>query len=282
MKENIQLGIFDNEPGTNFYQYRQGIEKIKEEMLKFGLSPNQTKVYLYLGKYGPRSAPEVSKALELPRTETYYIINTLQNQGLITAEFSFPTKYTAVSLQNAIMTLVNNEKEKIEILAKQEKELTEIWNSIPSYMMETCETKSERLQMLQGTQIICKLREMIKHAIYDLQIYGTEKDLSRFYHADLFDMLENSLLDIRLIVSPAQRQPEFLDGFDKKRLRVVPNGKYDDQCFIVKDHDEIVFFLKNANHPSHKVFAMWTDSKSMVGSLSSLFDYSWQESESVY
>src|SRR2546423_10865026 len=76
--EDSPLGIFSSEPGTALYEQKNQLDRIKAELLKFGLSSNQAKVYIFLGKYGANTAPDVSKSLEIPRTETYHILNTLQ------------------------------------------------------------------------------------------------------------------------------------------------------------------------------------------------------------
>ena len=37
--EDVPLGIFSSEPGTAFYEQRSQLDKVKNELLKFGLSP---------------------------------------------------------------------------------------------------------------------------------------------------------------------------------------------------------------------------------------------------
>ena len=265
------------------YQYRVKMEQVKSELSKFGLSQNQAKVFIYLGKYGPKSAPEVSKALELPRTETYFIINTLQNRGIVTAEFSTPVRYSTLSIGKAVLTLVKSEQEKVRMLARQERELTELWNDIPAFAVETSDTKKEKMQMLQGTpQINNKVKEMIKQTREELCLFCTEKDLSRMYYADFVDLLSNTVADFKIIVSPAERMPEIARQIDRKRIRLMPGLKCEDQCFLVRDSDEVLYFLRNANHPSHNVFAMWMDSRPLVLSMRMLFDLCWEKSENIY
>ena len=278
--EKMQINVFDAEPGSNLYSHKLNLQKITEELLKFGLSTNQAKIYIYLGKYGPKTAAEVYKSLELPRSETYFILNTLQNRGIIESELSSPTKYSALALDKALSTLVNAEKEKLDILAQQKKELTELWDVIPSYVVETNETKAEKLQMVQGSALIHnKIKSMIDDAKEEALIFCSEKDLSRFYHADILDSLSNSLLDVRIILSPAQRIPNFLGEIDKKIIRVMPTSTTDNQCFVIMDRKEVLFFLRNATHSSHNLFALWADSRSLIDSMHSLFDYRWDNSE---
>src|SRR5579872_328111 len=276
-----QIEVFAAGKDSNLYEYKMKLEKIKNELVKFGLTQNQSKVYVYLGKYGSKTAPEVVKSLGMPRTETYFILNTLQNKGIVAVEFSSPTRYTALPIEQAISTLINTEKENLDILARQEKEVSELWKEVPTFAVETTEIKQDRLQTMEGTgQIYSKLKEMIRTAREQIIIFGSEKDISRFYHAEIIEMAFNSLIDTRIIISPALRMPDFLNEFDNKKIRVIPDEQNNNQCFVIKDSDEIVLFLRNATHPSHNVFAMWSNSKSLNEPLRKLFEYSWESSQS--
>lgn len=277
------LVIFDSAPGMHMYEHKMHLDRIKNELLKFGLSQNQAKVYIYLGKFGSKTAPEVFKALDLPRTETYHILNTLQNRGIVTADLSSPVRYSSLPLEQAILALINAEKEKINVLSEQTKELSDLWDQVPAFAIETSDNISEKLQMVQGQpQIFTKISNMINSANEGVLIFGSQKDLSRFYHSDILDTLSNSILDVRMIVSPAKTMPTFAEKMDKKRIRLMPETKQDNQCFVIKDHDEILIFLRNATHPSNDIFAIWSDSKALIDFTHRLFDYSWNDSEVCY
>lgn len=284
MQEQQEItSAFLSEPDSKLYQYKVKMEQVKSELLKFGLSQNQAKVFIYLGKYGPKSAPEVSKALDLPRTETYFIINTLQNRGIVTAEISTPVKYSTLPIGQAILTLVKSEEEKVKILAMQERELTELWNDIPAFMVETSETKKEKMQMLQGTpQINSRIKDMISKTREEICLFCSEKDFARLYYADFIEMLSNHMADVKIIVSPSHRRPENAKQIDKKKIRLLPDTRNANMCFLVRDSDEILFFLRNANHPSHNIFAMWMDSPPLISSMQMLFDLCWEKSEKIY
>lgn len=279
----FQVGVFAAGKDSSLYEYKAKLEKIRDSIVKFGLTQNQAKVYIYLGKYGPKTAPEVVKSLGMPRTETYFILNTLQNKGIVTSEFSSPTRYVAQPIDKAISTLINTEKENLNILAKQEKSITELWQEVPTFAVETTEIKQDRLQTMEGTgQIHSKIKEMIRTAREQIIIFGSEKDISRFYHSEIIEMAFNSLADTRVIISPSLQIPEFLNEYDKKRIRISPSDENNNQCFVIKDNDEIMLFLRNATHPSHRVFAMWSNSKSLNEPLKRLFEYSWESSQHCY
>ena len=279
----FQVGVFAAGKDSSLDEYKAMLEKIRDSFVKFGLTQNQAKVYIYLGKYGPKTAPEVVKSLGMPRTETYFILNTLQNKGIVTSEFSSPTRYVAQPIDKAISTLINTEKENLNILAKQEKSITELWQEVPTFAVETTEIKQDRLQTMEGTgQIHSKIKEMIRTAREQIIIFGSEKDISRFYHSEIIEMAFNSLADTRVIISPSLQIPEFLNEYDKKRIRISPSDENNNQCFVIKDNDEIMLFLRNATHPSHRVFAMWSNSKSLNEPLKRLFEYSWESSQHCY
>lgn len=279
----FQIGVFSAGEDSNLFEYKVKLERVRNELVKFGITQNQAKVFIYLGKYGAKTAPEVVKSLGMPRTETYFILNTLQNKGIVTTEFSSPTKYTALPIEQAIYTLINTEKENLNMLARQEKSITELWKEVPTFAVETTEIKQDKLQTMEGTgQIYAKIKEMIRTAREQIIVFGSEKDISRFYHSEIIELMFNSLAEVRLIISPALKIPDFLNEHDKNKIRIIPDEENNNQCFVIKDSDEIVLFLRNATHPSHNVFAMWSNSKSLNEPLRRLFEYSWESSQSCY
>ncbi|MDE1762828.1 MAG: TrmB family transcriptional regulator [Thaumarchaeota archaeon] len=283
MQDQEITSVFLSDSESKLYPYKAKMEQVKGELLKFGLSQNQAKVFIYLGKYGPKSAPETSKALDIPRTETYFIINTLQNKGIVTAEFSTPVRYSTLPIGDAIVTLVKSEQEKVKILAMQEQELTELWNGIPAFIVETSETRKEKMQMLQGTpQINSKIKNMIGQTREEIFLFCTEKDFARFYYADFLELLSSSAADFKVIISPTQRMPEHAKQIDRNKIRIMPGNRWGNLCFLIRDSDEVLFFLRNSDHPSHNVFAMWADSPSLIASMHMLFELCWTNSENVY
>lgn len=271
--------VFDSEPNSQMHEYKLELEKICNELLKFGLTRNQAKVFIYLGKYGSKTSPEVCKALKLPRTETYNVLNDLLNLGIISSEFHHPTKYSALPMDKAILTMVNDAQENVNKLAKKELEVAQLWNKVPSFDSSLTDGKLEKFQMLQGIpRINNKLKEMIKDAKNEIKIICTEKDLSRFYYSDFLDMLGNLPIDVKLIISPTQKIPRFIQTLDRSKIRLMPTNDADNQCFIVKDSDEVLVFLRNADQTSRNAFAFWTDTNSLISSMKKLFNYSWQNS----
>ena len=276
------ISLFDEDSDTALFKHKITLDKIKKELINFGLTSNQSKVFIYLGKYGSKSASEISKALQTPRTETYHLVNSLQNMGLVTAELTHPTKYTAMDMKQAIETLVKQEQSRINSLANKEESLSEMWNEIPYFAVETDESKSEKMQLLHGTSsILNKIQEMIKSCNDEFKIFGSMSDVNRFYHSDIFDAVEQSAAELKLIISPIDKSPEFLSEIDSKKIHILPSDS-NNKCFIVNDKKEVLIFMRNANHPTRQTFAWWSDSETLVDLMSSMFELSWEQGEQLY
>lgn len=281
MNEN-QITLFDNDSDTELYKHKLTLERIKNELINFGLTSNQSKVFIYLGKYGSKTASEISKALQLPRTETYHLVNSLQNLGLVTAELAHPTKYSAMEMKQAIETLVKQEQQRINHLAGKEASLSELWKQIPFFVVETDESKSEKMQLLHGMgPITNKIKEMTDSSIESFKIYGSITDVLRFYHSDVFDWIEESSSDLQMVISPIGKTPEFISELDQKKIRAITSNS-DNKCFMINDAKEVLIFMRNATHPTRQTFAWWSDSETLVDMMTSLFDLSWERGETLY
>ncbi|MGY5143328.1 MAG: TrmB family transcriptional regulator [Candidatus Nitrosopumilus sp. bin_32a] len=282
MNSSNQINLFDNESDTAMYKHKLTLEKIKNELINFGLTKSQAKVFIYLGKYGSKTASEIAKALQLPRTETYHLVNSLQNMGLVVAELSHPTKYTAMDMREAVATLVKQEQDRIDVLANKEESLSEMWKEIPFFAVETDESKSEKMQLLHGTgPITNKIKDMVGTSSEEIKIYGTVSDLLRMYHSDVFDWIETSPSNLKMVVSPLNKTPEFLSEMNSDSIRAMPSNS-ENKCFIVNDKKEVLIFMRNATHPTRQVFAWWSDSETLVDMMSSLFELSWEKGDVLY
>ena len=279
--ETEQTSVFDSTPDAQIYEYKLSVEKIQAELLQYGLTSNQSKVFIYLGKYGAKTAPEVCKSLKLPRTETYHLLSALQNKGIVSATFQHPIQFTALPLTKAIWVLVNSEKERIKSLEKMEQSLSELWENIPTFG-SLREDVDEKFQMLQGgNQIQSKITEMTDNFKDEFLILGSEKDYLKLYHGDFFESFVKSKQKFRLLTACSEKTVYIFDDLDRKNIKKLDKDIQNHLCFIIKDDSELLFFTKNANS-STELFATWTNSKSMVYSMKLLFESLWGNSKNIH
>ncbi len=282
LTENNQTTIFENDPDSRSYEHKQSIDQLQDQFSKFGLTANQCKVYIFLGKYGSKTAPEVCRALKLPRTETYHLLTTLQNKGIASATFQHPIKFSALPLSKAIKSMVNTEKERIKQLEQQEEDLTKLWNTIPNYHNEPDVAKEDKFQMLQGeNQIYGKINDMIINTKNEFQLIGNEKDFLKFYHANFLEPLDKSDLELKILTNSSTRTLYVFDEIDRTNVKKIPANTNGDICFVIKDNEEVLFFMKNSESGRENITAMWTNSNAMIYSKKLLFDLLWSKSKSI-
>jgi len=274
--------IFTEDTDASVYEYRESLEKIQLKLSSFGLTINQCKVYIYLGKYGSRTAPDISKVLKLPRTETYKLLASLQNKGVVSASFQHPIQFSAMPLTDAIQSLINTEKEHIKKLESQKSELSKLWNNIPQFHSEIQETDDDKFQILQGeNQIHSKINDMIANSKKELVIIGNEKDFLKFDQADFLEPLNKSQVELKVLTNSSDRTLYVFDEIDKTNVKKLPTSIDGNLCFVVKDNDEVLFYMKNSGLVKEKVTALWTNSTTMIYSKKLLFSTLWSKSKSI-
>jgi len=269
--ENIEEGMFQTE---------NPIHELNRMLVRYDLTPNQAKVYLFLSKIGVKTASEISKALKIPRTETYHLLSTLQQKGIIFSVFGKPTKFNAVGLEESLEILVNNEKSRINELDAGKDSLIKLWNIIPKYGEDDNESQDNKFQSLQGrNSILVKLEQMIKESKENILVLGTEDDFKRFYFTEFTELLNKTKSELRILTDHTSDTPHIFESILPKKVKKIEDKNREDFCFIIKDDSEVIFFI--SNNKVKDMLAVWTDSKAFVTTLRSLFSLMWKKSHHI-
>ncbi|HYA78079.1 MAG TPA: helix-turn-helix domain-containing protein, partial [Verrucomicrobiae bacterium] len=75
-----------------------------------GLTNSQAKVYLSLAKLGDATAKEISTITQVARQEVYRVLVGLQKLGLVVKVVSVPSKFKAISTDDAFSILMEHRK----------------------------------------------------------------------------------------------------------------------------------------------------------------------------
>jgi len=102
---------------------------LQEKLRDFGLTKNESKIYIFLSKNGPKKAIDISREEAIPRTETYHLLANLEVKGIITPSIQRPTRFSAVMIEDAIESIIENQIKKIEELKILKQDMVDLWNS---------------------------------------------------------------------------------------------------------------------------------------------------------
>lgn len=269
----MQLGTFPVDK-TNY-------EEIRDALLVFGLTPNQSKVFFYLGKIGAKTASDIAKAVNVPRSETYHVLTALQNKGIVEASFQHPIQFTALSIKKAVNILISTETERLNKLKKSGPELEEMWEKIPSVTSTIEEDGEEKFKVLQGgNQVNSKIFDMILNAKGECRILGSEKDFMKFYHANLLDALEEREIDYKLLTPITKKSKDIFENIKQSKIKQLCSSVKENLCFLIKDDDEVLFFIKNEGN-NKEMRAIWTNSETIIYSKALLFNNIWSKTDST-
>ena len=269
---NMQLGTFPVD--------KINYEEIRDALVSFGLTPNQSKVFFYLGKIGAKTASNIAKAVNVPRSETYHLLTALQNKGIVEASFQHPIQFTALPIKKAVNLLINTETERLNKLKKSGPILEEIWGKIPGATATEESEEEEKFKVLQGgNQVNSKIFDMILNAKKECRILGSEKDFLKFYHANFLDALEEHKIDYKLLTPISKKSKYIFEDINKTKVKQLCSSVKENLCFLIKDDDEVLFFIKNEGN-NKEMRAIWTNSETIIYSKALLFNNIWSKTDS--
>lgn len=268
----LQLGMYPVD--------RSDYEEIKEYLTTFGLTPNQIKIFFYLGKIGSKTASDIAKAVTVPRSETYHLLTALQNKGIVEASFEHPIKFSALPIKKAVNVLITTETERLNRLKKSGPHLEKIWEKIPGAKSTIEENEEEKFKVLQGgNQVNSKIFDMILNAKTECRILGSERDFLKFYHANFLDALDERQIDFKLLTPITKKSKYIFEDIDKSKVKKLCSSVKENLCFLIKDDDEVLFFIKNEGN-NKEMRAIWTNSETIIYSKSLLFNNIWTKTDS--
>lgn len=208
--ETVEEGMFQTE---------SPIRELNRMLVRYDLTPNQAKVYLFLSKIGVKTASEISKALKIPRTETYHLLSTLQQKGIIFSVFGKPTKFNSVGMAESLEILLNNEKNRISELESGKNSLIKLWNIIPNYAENDEVSQENKFQSLQGrNSILVKLEQMIKESKENILVLGTEADFKRFYFTEFTELLNKTKSNLKILTDYSKTSPHIFEDTPSKKI----------------------------------------------------------------
>jgi len=116
---------------------------------------------------------------------------------------------------------------------------------------------------------------MISRTEDEFLILGCEKDFMKFYHANFLEIFENNSTNFKFLSSTSEKGWYIFDELDKSKVKRLSSSVKDNLCFLIRDHEEILIFVKNSRIDSKDTTALWTNSESIIYSNILLFNNLW-------
>jgi sugar-specific transcriptional regulator TrmB len=254
---------------------------------EFGLTENQTKVFIATARLGTPTVAEVADASEVRREEVYRLLPELEGMGLVERLLGKPLRLRTPDPKSALATLVKIEKqrskERIEELSSKSQELLQ---SLGHQVLEP--------PVIDGAESDFSLiqeKEAIRTGLYDMISKSTQQLDLLFARTDLIWLLSTQGealqaaiergVKIRIMSEPPSgrdRLPKILQRRFPADVEVPMKYLLSPTTFyLISDKSQIMLITSGIRHlPSST--CLWTNNESMVVMAYSNFEERWHES----
>ena len=252
------------------------LNSIKNALMKFDLSKNEIRVYLYLARSGAERAQNIAEAISVHRTETYKILRRLERQGLVSCTLERPMKFISVPFDKALSNLIESRRQRLKALERRKEELIELWCALPKF--DKVQPRDETFQILEGKeQINTKAEDLLRECKKELLMVTSDDYLLHLYNATFFDdfakFSRKRKFDARILTNFCQTTSYILERVDLGEADFSYLDVEESPNFIISDCEELLFFLEG----DEALYAICTNYKSLVKSFRLLFLLLWRK-----
>ena len=193
------------------------------------------------------------------------------------AEYCINCGGKVIGFDDSAAVLVNRRKNGIKEL--DTKNIVKLWNSVTKYSNGKNSDTSKFQTLQEKNSFVERLERMVKESSESILILGTESIFKKFLNRSILNLLKQTKSELKILSDFRDKTDHTFQYMSQEKIRKIEDVNKENFCFIIKDNVEAVFFITNVRFKDK--LAVWTDSKSFVTTLGSLFNMLWHESEHV-
>jgi sugar-specific transcriptional regulator TrmB len=268
-----------------------GEEAIKKILTDFGLTEKESEVYIFLSKHGVLKCGEIANGMKRHSAQIYRILKILQGKGLVEATLEAPTRFSPIPFEKVLDLTIKAKHDEAAHIEETRQEVVTIWKNIRQAGLES---SLQKFLVLEGNRrIYPKISQMIKDAKKQVSAAVTVPDLLRADNNGVFDSVLShpmeSKIQFRFLTELSSQNVGSVKtllgrsrkaGFDFK-VRNPDLGLQLSPRMVIRDNDEMIFFINKNGDPTSNELCLWTNCKELVNSFSGVFDDLWKNSSDI-
>jgi len=243
-----------------------------------GLTNSQAKVYLALAKLGEATAKEISTITQVARQEVYRVLVGLQKLGLVVRVVSVPSKFRAISTDDAFSILMEHRKKETSELEVTISEMLKKFKSGNARLaLEKEETKFSLFPEQATVRAEKKTLENVQRSFDVITSW-------RNPHSVIFSSMEGITealhkgVEIRVIIDKPNEEKllsnilKHLKKFPNFKIRYLPNAPK----ALISEYDKGEAWVGTCTNPGVKECpTLWTDNPCLLSILQDYFEMLW-------
>ena len=152
------------------------MSEAEADLVEFGLTALQSRIYLTLWKLGSARAGQLSSAAGVVRPEVYRVLRELSFQGLVQRTPGTPSIYGAIAPQEGLSLLIDRQQRRLAELRRKKTSLVKILRLHP----HDGSIVEGRLSVITGADnVLAKAKQMIADSKYEYAAIMSKYALKR-------------------------------------------------------------------------------------------------------
>lgn len=252
----------------------------------FGLTEKEAEVYVFLVRSGVRKAGEVSQRLKMHKAQVYRILEVLRNKGFVEATLDFPSRFVPITFEHFLNMMISAKREEALQLETRK---TQLLTKLQSFDTEKPILQQTKFAVIKGrNKVYSRILELIEDAKTEVLAMTDNIGIIRSEQAGIFDLTKKRDANFRILTYISKENFHFVKKFLQKTLprKFHIEGRHKDLLtkpyprFVIKDGQEVVFFLTPAEDPpgsGQSDTILWTNNGEIVSALKIFFEACWGE-----
>jgi len=169
-------------------------------------------------------------------------------------------------------------------MVQWKKELMKTWHSLPKTTAK--KIRKETFQVLEGRkQVSVKATQLLEKCQHEVRMTLSDENLLWLYNSTFFDDLETLIdkkgISVKILTNFSPTSTYVLEEVNVGEGDFAYIELEDSPCFIVVDDEEMLLLMEQENTDNNKVFAIWTNYRTLLKSYRLLFSLVWKEPQNI-
>jgi len=271
--------LFQIELAQHEVDYLHSVDSVHVNLLcELGITPIQARVYLALYNSGESTVRSLVENLHIHRADAYRAVQRLQSLGVIELAIGNPNKYSAIAPKEAVTMLTENLEKSMISLKKKALRLA---SSLEAHKEKGDDGETRQadqfFKLKSGETVIRSILALIGETGHEIREVASTDALKYHLTYGLADAERDAIrrgVSIRL-VTDTKPVPVLRNYFKLVETRFL--GDLSESLkFIIIDDKLVQIALAAQAKVKSEAFALTTNNKTLVRSLSTHFEELWK------